>query len=289
MATVGVSTVPMQTYLQQCSEDLQPGNLTSWQRKSTLYQVASVATLVAYTILAVGGLALSIFYAPIFVPVVAITSAFLLKFVQNGASILEGLSGQARARADQIKQISEHFQTLSSSSTQQIQQTLQEKGVQWSTIPGMTQDPSNLKTLNPLLARHLFWEKQIEKLEGQKKSKLSEASRLVAESEEKNQAEIYNLRSAALIIEKNLLESKIKNAFVNAVLRQPTFKGSLENVGTFSPLSGQERAVGNAASSGSATKFFTFKNNTTPTLTFDEVKSLGISELALRLMPAMTA
>jgi hypothetical protein len=277
------------TYLQQCVEDMDPSLLSSSEKKSTLWQVASIATLVAFTVLAVGGLALCAAYAPLYIPLVAITSAFLLKYAKQGAKTLESWSEQARGRAEQLKEISKHYQALSSASRQLVQQALLEKGVAWYTIPGMALNPAGVDTLKPLIARHTFWENRVKKLEEEKSGKLTEATKLAAKNYEANKDTIYELRSEALEVEKIALESKVKNAFINAVIRRPDFKGTLEDMGTFSPMSGQERAIANGTSPASATEFFTFKDGRTPTIAIDEVRRMGITDLAMRLISGMAA
>lgn len=281
------ATAPSQTYLQRCIEELEPGNLSSWKWKSTLWQVAAVATYVAFTVLAIAGLAAAAVFAPVYIPIVALSSIFLLKIVQKGHDLLEQWSDQASARAEQLKEISRHFEVLSSATPEQLQQVLQQKGIQWSTIPGMMQDPTHLAQLKPLIARHNFWEGYVQKLEEKKQIKLEEAAKLSQESYADNKNEIYDLRCEALEVEKRAWEGKIKNAFVNAVIRQPAYVGTLEDFGNFTVISGQERAIGNAASAASVNDLFTFKNSLIPTISVDEVKRMTASDLAMRLIPAM--
>ena len=70
-APVSLSTTsPQKSYLQFCEEELNPDLLASYSRKSTLWKVAAVATLVAFTALMVGALVASALYAPIFFPMI---------------------------------------------------------------------------------------------------------------------------------------------------------------------------------------------------------------------------
>jgi hypothetical protein len=291
MATSALSA-SSQTYLQRCTEDLQPSNLSSWNPnswswKSTQWQVAAVATYVAYTVFAVGGLAAAAAFAPVYIPVVAISSIFLLKFVQKGHDLFERWSDRASAHAGQLKAISRYLQELSSATPEQLQQILQQKGIQWFTIPGMLQNPNDLTRLKPLIARHNFWETHIQTLQENQQKKLNEAARLSSESYADNKNEIYDLRCEALEIEKRVLEGKLKNAFINAVIRRPTHIGTLEDLGSITAISGQERAIGNATSATSVNDFFTFKNGRTPTLSGDDVKRMTTTDLAMRLLTAM--
>jgi hypothetical protein len=282
-STTSAST---QTYLQKCIEDLEPSNISSWNRKSTQWQVAAIATYVAFTVLTIGGLAAATAFAPVYIPIVAVSSFFLLKSVKVGHDLLESWSVQASARAQQLKEISKHLQELSSATPQQLQQILQQKGIQWFMIPGM-QNPNNLTQLNPLIARHNFWERYVQNLEEKKREKLDEATRLSSESYADNKNEIYDLRCEALEIEKRALEGKLKNAFIHAIIRRPAYTGTLEDLGTITLISGQERGIGNAASAASINDFFTFKNGRTPTISVDEIKRMTISDLAMRLIAAI--
>lgn len=281
------SAATSKTYLQQCVDDLDSSHISFWQCKSTRWRVAAVATYVAFTVLAVGSLAASAVFAPIYIPIIAVSSFFFLKVVNRGHDLFEKWSDQAYARIEQLKAISRHHQELTSATPEQIQHTLFQKGVQWFMIPGMMQSPANLARLKPLIARHNFWEGYVRKLEEKKQAKLIEAAKLSTENYEENKNEIYDLRSEALEIEKRALEGKLKNAFVNAVIRQPTYVGTMDGLGCFSIVSGQERAIGNAASAASVNEFFTFKNGRTPAITVGEVKSMAISDLALRISATM--
>ncbi len=280
------TSTPNKTYLQQCTDDLNPGCLSSFERKATLHQVAAIATLVAFTVFSLGSIAATALFAPIYVPLTALSVCYLFKYVQKGSDKLQLWSDQAGARAEQLKQISSHYQGLS---TATLQQTLQEKGITWSTIPGM-QNPANLETLKPLIARHIFWEKHVAKLEERKQEKLAKATKLTEKNHVENKGRIYDLQCEALEIEKRALEGRIKTAFINAVIRRPGFLGTLDNLGTLSPITGQERVIGNAVSSGSTmNQLFTFKDGRTAAITIDEVKRLTITDLAQRILSAMPA
>lgn len=275
------------TYLQQCIEDLSPSNLSSLEWNSTLYRVASSATYVAFTVLAVGGIAAAAAFAPIYIPMIAISSILLLKFVQKGHDLLDEKADQARARAAQLKEIIRLHQQMSNMTLQQIQEALQQKGVQWFMIPGMMFNPTNLETLKPLIARHSFWEGYIQKLEEKKQNKIDEAAKAIAKNYADNKDTIYDLHCETLEIEKNILEAKVKNAFINAVLRRPDHIGTLDDLGSFSEVSGQERAMADAVSSTSLNDFFKFKKSAIPTIKVDEVRRMTISDLAMRLIAAM--
>ena len=274
-----------QTYLQQCTEDLSPSQISSAQWKSSLWRVAAVATYVAFAALTIGGIALAMATsAMVYIPVITVSALFLLKFVQKGHDQLEKWSDEALARAEQLKKISHHHQELASVTSEQLQQLLQQKGIPLSSIP----NPDEIAKLKPLVARHTFWEGHVQELEKKKQEKIDEAAKLSSRDYTENADEIYDLHCEALEIEKRALESKVKNAFINAVIQRPDHIGSLDDLGSFSKITGQEHAVGNAAgNAGKLTEFFKFKNEREKTLSFDEVKSMTVFELAGRIVTAL--
>jgi hypothetical protein len=265
------------TYLQQCVQEQAPSHLAALQSQSSLWNAAAVSTYVAYIVLTLGGIATSAIFAPIFLPIISITSLFLLQYVKKAHDTFDGWSEDASARVKQIKMISAELRRLHSATPKQLQENLRQKG-----IP----DVSNPASLKPLIARHSFWEKHIQKLEEKGRATLTEAAQLSKKSYAENKSEIHKLRCAALDIEKDRIEARIKNAFVNAVIRRPKFAGNLETLGRFSEVSAQERAIGNA-NQVSMEKFFLFKNKKIKPITVDEAKNLPISKLAIRMMPAL--
>ena len=279
-STVALAPPSPKTYLQQCSEDLAPAVISSFQTKSTLWQVASVATLVAFSVLAVSSFCAVGIFAPIYVPIAGLTAVLLLRPVNKAYKLFELWSDEAHARAEQLKDIKSHYLEISPLNSVQLQLNLQQKGIFLSTVE---HSPADLQTLKPLIARHQFWEGHVRDIQTKIQGKLNEATRLTTG----NRAEIYELRCHALELEKQALEAKVKNAFISAVIRRPAFAGTPEDIGTFSKLSAQERAIGNAVNTASVNEFFTFKRSGFAALTADEVKRLTVAELGTRLIAAM--
>ena len=222
--------------------------------------------------------------APIYVPFITIGGAFVLKEVQKTHDQFEQFSKYAQERSEQLKEISRQYQALSNTTLLQLQNILQQRGIFWFMIPGMLQNPGNLTSLIPLIARHNFWEEHLQNIEMKKQDVLVEAGKM--DNEGNHQEEVHDLRCEALEIEKMALEAKIKNSFINAVIRRPNYVGTLDDLGTFSILSGQERAIGNAVAAPCINHFFSFKSNEAP-ITVDEVKKMKISDLAMRMLKAM--
>ncbi len=284
--SISTPSVP-KSYLQFCEEELNPDLLSSCSRKSTLWKVAAVTTLVAFTALMVGALVASALYAPIFFPMVGVCCILPLGQVQKVYRLFVKWSDEASERAVQLGAINGHYQELSGSTPSQLQQLVGQKGI--NNITGMQHNDPNLTTLKPLIARHLFWEGHVEELTKKMQEKLDEASKLSSEGYTENKDEIYELRSEALEIEKQVLESKAKNAFINAVIRRPHYMGNLEDLGTFSPLSGQERAIGSQAGAAGTNEFFSFKARSMPGIFYNEAKQLSVPDLAMRMVIAMSA
>jgi hypothetical protein len=267
------------TFLQQCVKEQAPGHLYELQSNSTLWQAAAVATYVAYIVLTLAGVATAVVFAPIFLPVITITSLFLLQYARKVHDLFDQKSEEADARAMQLKKISDELKRLTFATPQKLQEILQQKG-----IATMVPNPRELK---PLIARHNFWEKHILMLKERRQATLAEAAKLSTKSYGDNKEKIFNLRCAALELEKASLEATIKNAFINAVIRRPQFAGKLEDLGSFSQASGQERAIDKASEVPDMNPFFRFQNQQLAPITFEEVKKLAVSDLAMRFVQSM--
>ena len=103
-------------------------------------------------------------------------------------------------------------------------------------VIGMAPNDSKLLSLKPALARHLYWEDRIAELKSLQNEKNGLACSLTKRNFELNRNEIFAAQSQALEFEKQALIAKVKCAFVNAVLFNPTYKGNLEELGRFSIL-----------------------------------------------------
>jgi hypothetical protein len=274
-------------YLQYAEEELDPHLRAVHSRKSTLWKVAAVGTFVAFSILMVSAFMVSGFYLPIALPMIGISALVLLKPAKDLSDLFMSWSGAAKQRATQLHTIHKHYQALNGFTPQQLQGILASKGIH--NVTGMQASDPQLTTLKPLIARHIFWEEQIANLNEIKAEKLKEAEKLSENNFVEHRERIYNLQSEALECEKQALESKVKTAFLNAVLRHPHFIGSLETIGTFSPASGQERAIAMQSNPADREKevLFTFKNTSVKPLHCSEIKESTLTALALRIASAM--
>jgi hypothetical protein len=278
-----------QKFLDHCIEELDPSAATPFEKQSTLWNVAASATLIAFTVLAVSAFIATGIFAPIYIPIAGICALLLLNPVSEFYEKFQQYSKDAGARAEQLKEIVRHYDTLKEATPEELQRAIQRTGVTWFQIPGMFQHPENLSTLKPLLARHKFWEGQTQKLEQKSQIALQKAQELSTTNSPENREEIYNLRTGALELQRQALESKVKDAFVLSVLRNPDLTGTLESVGDFSKLSNQERIIGNAVNDASVSALFTFKNTAFAALTADEVKQTSTADLSRRILVAASA
>jgi hypothetical protein len=275
------------TYLHYAEKELDPHLRTIHSRKSTLWKVAAAGTFVAFSILMISAFMVSGFYLPIALPLIGISALVLFKPAKDVYDLFMSCSIAAKQRAKQLHTIHKHYEALNGFTPQQLQGILASKGIH--NVTGMQASDPQLTTLKPLIARHLFWEEQIVNLNELKAKKLTEAKKLSESNFVENRERIYNLQSEALECENQALTSKVKTAFLNAVLRHPHFIGSLETIGTFSPASGQERAIAmqsNPADRGTEV-LFTFKNTSVQPLHYSEVKESTLTALALRIASAM--
>lgn len=275
------SIPPSTTFLQRCQQELDPSLLRSAQCKEILWKTAALVTVVAFSVLVVGTFAIALQVGtPALIPIGGVVCLLLVDVVQAIHKLFSTWAANATERVKQLKGINGHYQQLSASNPTQIQHLLQHKGIYH--VTGMQQNDPNLNALKVLIAHHLFWDDYNREWTTKKQEKLDLAAKLHQESYVDNCDEIYELRSEALDFEQQALEAKVKAAFVNAVIRHPQFTRELNDVGTFSPQTGQERAIGMLSGVQSACHFFTFKSNLSP-LTYDQVKELSIADLALRI------
>lgn len=273
------------TYLNFCEEQLDPALISSYTQESHGFANSAMIRAVAYPIMAAVAFITTTIYAPIFTIIIGFSSILLLSHVKKVYSEFIRQSDVAQQRADQLNLINQHYQGLSNSTPGQLQQILKDKGISF--VIGMQQNDPRLTSLKPLIARHLFWEGRIEELKTKQQEKLQLAKKLTERNFELNRNEIHDLQSDALEFENQALIAKVKGAFISAVIRRPDYKGTLEDLGTFSNLSGQERGIARASSAAKANDFFNFNRPGAPSIKYDEAKQNTLSQLSMHLYPNM--
>ena len=270
---------PTNTYLELCENQLDPAFVSFYTAESNDFANSALVRVVASCFFALASLATAAYIAPIFTIVIGFSSVLLLHHVKKVYSSLMQKSELAQERANQFSSIQAHYQSLTHSTPTQIQQMLKDKGLSF--VIGMGVNDPKLTSLKPLIARHLYWEERIAELKSLQDEKFKRASSLTKQGFELNRGEIFAAQSQALEYEKQALNAKVKCAFVNAVLFNPTYKGRFEDLGRFSILTGQERAIALPLGVAKANDFFEF--NRQDAITYDEAKCNTIPQIAMHL------
>lgn len=278
---VNASTT-IQPFLKTCADELKPELLASFQRKSTLWHVLAIVSKVAISILVAGAIIAGGLLSPALLLPNVICCIVLISSTATLRMKLSQYSSEASERAQQLEGIGRHFEALGTATPADLQWYLGEMGVLH--VSGMHHNDARLATLKPLIARHRFWEGHIKRLEND----LEATRKEIAEGPVFYPKGMLPLQCKALGQERVMLEAKVKTAFINAVLRRPEHKGSLEDLGCFSWLSGTDRAIALATKTAGAAEFFTFGGKP-PSLQFEEVKQLSVPEIGSRLYAAMGA
>lgn len=269
------------TYLQFCQNELDPALITAFTKESNDFANAALVRAVAFPIIVGSTLLTAAVIAPIFTIVIGFSSVLLLLQVKKVYSTLILKSELAQERVNQLSCLHKHYESLANSTPAEIQQMLKEKG--HSFIIGIGQNDAQLSTLKPILARHLFWEEHIAVYQKYQNGKLKLADFLTKENFKLNRKEIYDLQSEALEFKKQMLVAKVKCAFVSAALFNPKAKGNLEDLGTFSVLSGQEMAIATASTVSKSNDLFQFNLPNAPAVTYDQAMQYTIPQLAMLL------
>lgn len=280
LVTSNSASVQPKKFLDLCIEQLDPSVANALESNSYWKDIAGKAAvigLVALSSLYVSGLvAAGIFYAPVYIAISGCLAIAHLGVVVLAVLVAEYAeekltqpSQADAARANDLKETNRYYQVLTGFSLEALQTILSRDGIDWKSIPGMSESPENLNTLKPLIAHHLFWETRIQSLMEEKQNTLQKAQNLTTANYDDNREEIYTLRSQALELEKSVLEAKVKDAFILAAIRQPTMTKTLDDIGYFSKFTQRERAIGNALSDARVNHFFIFNAALAP-LTIDE-------------------
>lgn len=292
--TSNAASVQPKKFLDLCIEQLDPSVANTLESDSYWKDVAGKAAIVgsiALSALYIGGLVALGTYAPIYLAISGCISIAHIGIVVLAVMVTEYVEekliqpSQADAdRAKDLKVINCHYQVLTGFTLEALQAILLKDSIDWKSIPGMSQNPENLHTLKPLIAFHQFWEVRIQNLKHEKQNTLQAAQDLTTANYDDNREEIDTLRSQALELERSVLESKVKDAFILAVIRQPTTTKTLDDIGYFSKFTQKERAIGNALSDARVNHFFIFNTAIAP-ITANEVLA-STYHLSTRLLEA---
>ncbi len=115
IATNVAQTAPQpktNNYLQRCVQDLDPAVAAMYESNAFLWNVASKATLVAFTVLAVGLFVTVDFLAPVFLPLVGIASFCLMDPTFQLHQKLFLYSVRMQKCADILREISQEYNAI---------------------------------------------------------------------------------------------------------------------------------------------------------------------------------
>ncbi len=278
---------PKKAFLDRCVETIDPKVASRLSLHSTLWKVAAVTSLVAFTILAMGAFVATNLAAPVYVPVAGISILLMLPLAKAAYQWLIRKAETNSEKATQLQKINEKFTAMDKASTQEIQAALAQKGIQWWSIPGMAQNPEELHKLKALLARQDYWGDYCGKLEERKQAKLKEIDHVSETLEEKEHEKVFNTRLEVLFIEQAQIQTKVNAAFVNAVMRKPSFVGDESDVYRISCLLPEQRIMWQAFADHSGREYLRFNNDRLPPITMDEIIRMSVNELGERISQAM--
>lgn len=280
---------PVQTFLSRCVQELDPNTVSEFESTAKWKDIAALGTIVAFTALAIGAFILTgVFLSPLYLPIAGISALLLAPTAFTFYNKFDQEAEFAKLEAAKHTEIQRHYQDLTSKTPVQIQEALLQKGINWLQIPGMTAaNPQRLDEIKPLIARHLYWEGQIQAAETKKQEHQTKLQNLRAGNPEENRENLFITGQAILQSERLIADAKLKCGFLNAVLRKPNFAGGMSEVGTMSTLSTEERLVAGALGDPNANQLFAFNNRAVQALTIDDVKRMNVAQLGQRIVAAM--
>ena len=296
--SVGVSTpanTPNPTpenrtlYLNKSIEDLRPEKLAECKRTATKWHAISIVTGVAFFALAIGATIAASIIAPAFTSLVAL-SAILLA-IPAAAKVGKFYTRylDAKNEANAYKELQRHHTDLANKTPADLKRILfNDMGILWNQIPGIEDDhPERLKDFIPLIAKAKYFETAKARNMELSQKHLTEANALPTTTETQKLEKEYKYH-LALDREDVALRFKVKQAFVNAVLRNPNIVGNVYDVGTYSAMSSGTGAVCRQLDGPNAEPLFTFNRDIAP-LTYDEVKNSSVANLGRKMLAAMAA
>lgn len=282
-------TVSPPTFLSICAENLDPQKISALNKKSTLWNVAAISTLVAFAALSLVTFVTIGLTTPIYTPLTGIT---IMLFIQPAVQVYQkfkAISDDYRSKSEQFQKINGNYHAMNHCTPQNIQNALSLSGIQWSHIPGMAH-PENLLSLKPLIAKQRYFNEEIGKLTEQKQKlqrKVESSSQNPQEPLSlENREKLFKRGAKILNTDHTICELKVCAAFINAVIQRPSYRGTSENLFDFTETKVMERLIGQEINAP-ISQFVYFKNRSITPLTVEDVKRLSVAELGTRLLAAM--
>ena len=273
------------TYLNRCIENLVPERVTSHEAQATKWRVIATISTVAFFALAIGAFIATSIFLPAYLPIAGISAILMAIPAVQQVQKLMAWAEDAQAEANKYRGIQHEYADLNAKQPVELQRELLKMGILWTQIPGIqVQHPEQLSQLNPLLAHAKYLENQTKAWMDQKDQHANEAQQAANEPQKKAQEQRYALRCEDIA-----LTCKIKNAFYQAILRNPGFNGTFDSLGALSKNSFEERMLGSALNDPAASRMFTFNNAAIVPITYADAKALTVAELGQRFFTAMGA
>lgn len=283
-SATNTTAVPAQpetsNYLQRCVQDLNPEVAATHESNAFLWDIASKASLVVFTALAIATFVTVGFFAPVYLPVIGIGSILLMNPASQVHQKLSLYSVQTQRRADQLREIAQEYDALPNDA-RMTGMKLALMRIMWNRIPGV-QQVEDLNQFRPLIARYEYWTKQQENYERKMNTHTHEASQLLnstasqAPSEPADapslQERVMVLRLNALQDQENALICKANAAFVHAVIQRPEFAGNFADLAEFNESTFEERALARQFADPAADRFIQFKNRDIQPITLTEIR-----------------
>lgn len=287
--TLSAASVPPKTYLDYCNAQLQPSVIKKIESDSYWKEVADATALVAFTTLSAGFFIAVATYASVSLSIrgcfaialvlltitIAVAERLEKKWIQPAKADAE--------HANDLKETNRYYQVLTELPLEALLAILLKAGIDWASIPCLSEKPENIHTLKPLIAHHVFWAMRTKDLEKQKKYALRKAEKLATPNHNESLKEINKLYNQAQGLERSALESKVNDAFVLAAIQRPDLTGSLSDIGSFPTFTRKDRLIDYAI----VNSFFIFKNTAFAPLTVDQITQTSAANLSKRLLAAI--
>ena len=274
------------TYLDRCWEQLDPKQITSSQRSSTLWKIAAGASLVAYTVFALAVFISVTLFCPIYAPVTGLALTLAAPAAVAVYNALMKKAAQAQDEKKGIEALQKHYKPISSLKKESVQKKLSQLGIT------ATKHFDQLKVLlakrNCLLEAYRSFEK---KAKEQAKSLRKIQSSYAKQPHTKIEKNLKEKQKELLRTQRWVLEAKTATAFIDALMRAPhftKFKKIPKDLYTFSPYGTTHQTLGNACNDPNAKIFLRFKNKKLKPITFKQAQRATIPELGARISPAFS-
>jgi hypothetical protein len=176
---------------------------------------------------------------------------------------------------------------LNKASIPSLTKKLQHGGINWACIPGMQANrPEGLRQLVPLITYAKYLKGKIDIYSLLEVSADHFASEVEAKNPQANRETIGVYRSMALNFKCTMFRTKIKAAFVRAVLLNPDTPGTLSDLGSI-PKFTYEDLLKYKTNNAKVDPFFKFKDRTLFPINITTVEKFGVVALSVFLKNAI--